>query len=528
MKKLLLAIASALMILFAIESNGQSTTIENVLDIKSKRQTGAIIEEGNIIGYYVFYFKEKEDRKNSTYEIEIFDNNYNSLRTTEITRPKKTILREVTFNGEAFVMEFFDSKTGFEFITFDKNGDETGSLTLGKDDVPKAEWRSAQYGGGLGNGEYTFSNGSSGFFRVFYNDNKKTGYRVVAWDNELNELWRTEAPESGLFEDIDINAVTEDVIAATIWKRKSRSTAKMDFSVVLMDPNTGEIIKEIETGNEREGKRSVLKIHIDEPLQKIYAIGEYYLPKDDMFKDKSQGLYLMEMDYNGEMTSLNQYSWARDIDRLAFRTLRGEERKEYEKGYQLMIQDVIRTKSGELFILAEQYRKQINAAGATLNVIGRATGTGSASSFDVTINNFVLLQLNSDYELADLQMIEKKKTHTLLPEGMGLWYGSTRLGYYVKMMGGFDYAFSTYDLENDEYTIVYTDNDRREEKGDKKSDFMLGVIHIENDNAETTRVPLDFEGKRYWLNQAKPGHISIMEYFKKEKMLEFRVERIIY
>lgn len=528
MKHIFFTLILGLLLLDISPVNAQSTTVENVLDIKSQRQSGPIVEGEEIIGYYIFYFKEKADRKNSTYEVEIFDNDYRSVQSFEITRPKKTILRDVTFNGEVFIIEFFDAKLGFEFITVDKTGEEIGKLKLSKKQVSKREFASARYST-FGSSNRIHSNGKNGFIAIFKNSNKKTGYQVVAWDNELNEVWKIESPESGMYETFDINEITDKLMTATIWKQKNATTAKMDFSFILMDPKTGEIINEVSTGNAKEGKRSVHKSYIDQKSERIYLVGEYYRPKDDMYKDKSLGLYIMELDLTGEIIATQNFTWREDIDRLAMRSLNGEEMKDYKESFQFMIHNIIRSEDGSIFIVGEQYRKQVSAAGVGFKMAAAAMGgSTTAGYFEILINNMILIELDSEFNLEDFQLIEKKKTRINLEDGYGMWYGSTRMGYFIKAMGGFDYAFTSVDSDRDEYTVIYTDYNRKEDDDSKKSDIMLGVIHIKDGEAKASRVPINSDAKSVWINAAKPGNISITEYYKKEKLLEMRLERIAY
>jgi len=75
---------------------------------------------------------------------------------------------------------------------------------------------------------------------------------------------------------------------------------------------------------------------------------------------------------------------------------------------------------------------------------------------------------------------------------------------------------------------VYVDANRKEEKGAKKSDKMIGVISIKQSKIETSRTPLNFESNYYWVQPAKPGYISVGEYDKKQKKIDLRLETISY
>ena len=67
---------SLLFIIIGLNVFSQSTSIPNVLNLRSAKNSGKILENDKIVGYYVFYFKEKNDKKTSTYEVSIFDDNF--------------------------------------------------------------------------------------------------------------------------------------------------------------------------------------------------------------------------------------------------------------------------------------------------------------------------------------------------------------------------------------------------------------------------------------------------------------------
>ena len=102
-------ILTALLLIIATSTIAQST-VPNVLNYKNLKSKGPIISDDKISGYYLFYFKEKNDKKNSSYEIALFDDNYNSAKNFEITRPKNTYLVEMVYNGEVFMLFFYEPK----------------------------------------------------------------------------------------------------------------------------------------------------------------------------------------------------------------------------------------------------------------------------------------------------------------------------------------------------------------------------------------------------------------------------------
>jgi hypothetical protein len=163
-----------------------------------------------------------------------------------------------------------------------------------------------------------------------------------------------------------------------------------------------------------------------------------------------------------------------------------------------------------------------------MNVLTAAAGGSSnVANFEVLLANMVVIEFDQTNKMIDFDLVSKKKSPVLLPAGAGMW-NTALLGYYIKSVGAFDYAFTSRDKTSDRYSVVYIDANRRAEKGTAKSDLMIGVIHVEAGKRTNNRVPINMEGSAWWIQAAKPGYISIVEYYRKEKKLEMHLEAIQY
>lgn len=506
-------------ILLTTSVNAQQATVSNVLNLRALKSRGTVVENDKLVGYFLFYFKEKKDKKTSDYEIELYDNNYNLVKSFTLTRPKNSVLMQTVYNGDVFLCFFYDYKVGLEFVTYSRDGEE-----LGSDEVSKS---------GLSNLKFQmeaqtrfYPLGKTGFSRT-------AGNKIISYDNDMNETWVYESKLSTKKENktIALTSITDDFIVATIYKKKSLMTKKMDLEFILLDAKTGELITELEMGNSEIGKESVLNSYYDESQDKIVITGEYFAPGDDILKDKSVGFFAKEYSKDGSLLIAMQYAWKDEIKKFTDEQLDEEDKKEASKNFSLYFHDAIRAKNGHLFLIAEQFKKQISGGAVAGKIIaGALGGSSNAAGIEVRVGNMVVIELDEEYNLIDYKIVKKKKSSVLLQEGMG-FYGTSFLGYYVKSMGGFDYSFSSRDSDNDEFTIVYTDGNRKESKEDKntdKADKMLGLIQINAGVCETSRVPLNTDAKTWWIQEAKTGHVSITEYYKKEKKLEMRLEQLSY
>jgi hypothetical protein len=529
MSKTKLTLCTIFMLL-GLVSTAQSVT--NVLNLKSTRNSGEIYENQKLVGYYVFYFKEKADKKTSAYEVSIMDDNYTKKKSFEIIRPKNTQLLEMVYNGSCFLLYFYDRKTGVELITYDKAGKILGTEKTSIKDLSAFEIQRITAGISAQSDNVTlYATGNSGFVRQSYTKNKKMGYELVAYDNSLKKLWSVESdPNSKLLEGLEISEVTENYVTATVIRKKSALTKKMDGAMLIVDIQSGKKICETELGNETSGKRSLLKSKYLPEDESFLIVGEYYKPGDDILKDKSQGIYIQKLNEGGKELSLKEFSWKVDIAKYKQENLDEEDLKDANKPFYIFFHNVIIGKNGHIYLVGEQFKKQISA-GAVAGKLAVAAlgGTSNVSSFEIRVGSMVLIELNEKVELVDFKLINKKKTSVFLPEGAGMW-STAFLGYYINATGGFDYRFTSKNVESDTYSIIYTDYNKKKEGEDKKEkvDCMLGVISINAGKIELNRVPIKTDASVWWVNNAKPGNVGIGEYYRKEKKIVYRLEPLSF
>ncbi len=55
---------------------------------------------------------------------------------------------------------------------------------------------------------------------------------------------------------------------------------------------------------------------------------------------------------------------------------------------------------------------------------------------------------------------------------------------------------------------------------------MLGSINVVGGKIENNRFPINSEAKYMWVQKAKPGYVMIREYYKKQRTVKLRLEKI--
>jgi hypothetical protein len=96
------------------------------------------------------------------------------------------------------------------------------------------------------------------------------------------------------------------------------------------------------------------------------------------------------------------------------------------------------------------------------------------------------------------------------------------LAMYLKMTGSFDYEFTTAEADNSTFSVCYSDWIR-------SSDYKgqtFNSIRYNGEKFVTDKIELKSKASRMKVFPAKTGSVMIVEYFKKEKKLEFRIEKL--
>ncbi len=93
---------------------------------------------------------------------------------------------------------------------------------------------------------------------------------------------------------------------------------------------------------------------------------------------------------------------------------------------------------------------------------------------------------------------------------------------YLKAMGAFDYDFTTGEKDNSTFEVCYSDRVRTSEyKGQ-----TFNAIRYNGQKFSVDKIELKSKASTLKVFPAKAGSVMIMEYFKKDKRLEFRLEKL--
>lgn len=485
-----------------------------------KAGSGPILENDNIKGYYAFYMYDKADKKNDAYMLQLMDDNLNLVKSIDVLRPRGDYLLETVFNGNCFLSVFYNyKKESMDLTSYDKTGKTLGTYVA--EDLPKWEKRRLQ--GVLASKDdvantTVFPMGKAGFVRQSFTKNEKLGYVVEAYDNSMKKLWEISSPAtSELVETADVVYVSESHMVLAIARKKNLMTKDVDMFMALVDTKTGKTLFEKPMKDENEW--SILNVFVDNQTSQLYYFGEYYPRGSEMMKSKSEGVVLITMDMTGKELKKKKHSWAADLNKI----LKTDQNVSLETkdNVRPFFHRIYKAPNGHIIAVGEQYGKAASGLGIASAALG-----GGGSVVQINVLNMVVLDIAPDLAIASYNAYVKKKTSVQLPQGYGT-VSPTMLAAYVKLIGGFDYEFSTYDEAKGKFACVYRDYDRKKDDGEK-ADVMLGIIKYEDNKLSASRVPVSVSSGTFSINPAKAGFVTISEYFRKKKTLVFRIEKLLY
>jgi hypothetical protein len=190
-------------------------------------------------------------------------------------------------------------------------------------------------------------------------------------------------------------------------------------------------------------------------------------------------------------------------------------------GY-LYIHKLLRTPDNRLFVVGEGYKRQADGVGIALNVLAIAGGGSTeAGVTKIVITDLVMMEFNSQFKITNATIYDKAK-NTAIANKLSDYVSQHMLADYLKMIGAFDYAFTTGDADNANFSVCYNDYER-------SSDYhgqTFNAIKYNGKKFTTDKIELKSKASMMRVFPAKAGSIMIMEYFKKDKRLDFRLEKL--
>lgn len=490
------------MLAFTQATVAQSISKNNVTQVKL-RNTGAIIQNTEVKGYYQFYNLEKQDRKNNNYLLNILDENLKEINSVTIVRPNSYLLVESAFNGDAFAFLFYDNKEkSLELIAYDLTLKEMGKVTKKLNNKYTAASYAYIAQGNPSSQAFLAAVPGKGFVYYGIKEDSKSDYEIEFYDNAMKRVWTSYGPEDDYdFENSAEAFQNEQYVGSLILKRKGVMSTDVEFDLLVQTVGDGKQLFRMPLQTAKY-KVSLTQSAFDKEKQEFVIFGEYYNKEDNALKNESLGFINLHLDLKGKVVSEKINPWT-SINKL----IPAKDKEGFDKT-SIMFHSFVKTSDGQTYAIGEQYKKGGTPMAAKINVF-----------------NMVIFQFDADFLIKKIHVFEKDKNSLSLPQGM-LLFSPKLLSYVAKSMGGFDYYFTQVSPDKSTFVVTYVNYDK--EKGEKAKNVLGSIILTPEKEFTVDKLSLNRKSTAYRVYRGKPGYVMVNEYFENEKRLDTRLEKLNY
>jgi len=486
------------------------------------RNSGTISAQGQIKGYFFLYQSDKIDKHTNEYTLQILDENLNKVRNIKFEDSKKLNLLESAFNGSSisFLFKNEDNKT-LDMKIYDLDGKlkYTYSREFSKrtDDLMK-QYETLHTDEGMN--KNVFDMGEEGFVSVLpMRDGKQRTYEVDYYSSQTKKQWTyVPADDAEKYAFAEYLGCTDSLIILEVLKKNRALSGNPTSHLVGINVVTKKKQFDLDYSDDNQ-KLMPSYVAPLEGTPNVLIIGPYYDKDDKIGKDFSKGLAVYEMTTTGKVVNKVYNTWAGDFGKYLATNRKG---KIDEVGY-LYIHKVIRTPDHKLFVVGEGYKRQANAGGIALTALGALGGyhTNAVGVTKIVVTDMVMMEFNDKYKVTGATIYDKTN-NTAEASAISDYNSQHVIANYLKMIGAFDYEFTTGEADNSRFAVCYSDYERSHEYHGQ----TFNAIQYNGSKFTTDKIQLKSKASTLRVFPAKAGSVMIMEYFKKDKRLDFRLEKL--
>lgn len=504
-------------ILFTGFAQAQTRSFENIIKMRL-RNSGVLLEDENVRGYYFFYRLDKSGKGKRHYLLRLLDQNLKDIKTTQIEESKYVSLVDAKYNGDEIMLKMLDYRNrSIIYMNFDKNAE-----LISRQEIANVNRYEMLSYGTLQDGRETDNLKAihgRGFVDYSLTKNGK-GYQIMMLPKggDKSKSWTISTdPKSKQYQLAGMLEATENTLVNIVVKKKNRTTKSTSYFLQGIDLNTGKITFE----KDLKGKyiHQPLTSYIDNKNGMINVMGVYYLDDSKTDKDNGLGLFRLTLDDEGNIYDHKYLAYSGDFSKHVPVGRKGQIGEGRSYTY---FHNIIQNSDGSILAIGEQYKRSADALGIAASVLGG----GNSAVTKMVIEDLVVTHFSPDFEINSIGFVEKTKSDFTLPSGYD-FYNTHYLSLIVKAYGGFDYMFTQKIDQDDATAICYLDYEKQT-KGGKK--WIFGAITLKDGKYVSDKMilgkPRDMD--KIAIRRAKPGYIVVTEYIRKEKKLEVHLERINY
>jgi hypothetical protein len=488
-------------------------SLDNVVSVQL-RNAGPIIANEEIKGYFLFYQSDKIDRMTNEYTLQIMDENVNKIRDIKFTDAKNIYLLESSFNGSEIMFLFFSKDERLiQYRVYGIDGKEKASYRRILDMRAMFYFEQSVAASSEDNQNSSlFGVNNKGFLSVVniaVDDNLT--FEVNYYGGSQKYQWTYKADESRRAASGQYLGSTDSVAVFEVTRRKYNNRLDMESWLVGVYLHNGKEAFEFETDT-YEYTLLPMNIQTVRNSSQFLLMGPYYDKEDRLGRDQSKGLAVWILNNQGRVLKQKYNSWEKDISKFLKTDSKG---RVQDLGY-VYFHQIIQTQDGKIFGIGEGYKRTASALGIASKVLPLGV---SASKMKIT--DMVLLQFDNTFTITDAKIFEKNTNNIELPTAMQ-YFGAAMVAQYIKAIGSFDYSFLQTDRQHSMFTVGYTDYVKSKEyKG-----LTFNTISYYNNTLTTDRIELKSNSSKMKIMPAKTGSLMIMEYFKKSRRLDMRLEKV--
>ena len=482
------------------------------------RNTGVIMESNQIKGYFYLYQSDKIDRHTNEYTLQILDQNLNKVKDIKFEDSKKLSLLEAAYNGGSLSFLFKNEDTkSLDMKIYGIDGKLL--YTYGRDFDKKTDDLMKQYEM-MHTDESTNQNvynvGEGGYITVLpLRDGKMRTYEVDYFSSkERKQFSYVPDQEEDKYASAEFMGSTDSLIILQVMKKHRALSTTATAHLVGINIFTKKKQFEIEQNDEKYQFVATNVVPV-QGSSEIMMMGSYFDKDANIVKDYSMGLAIYKIDSRGNSISKAYNSWTGEFAKYLPTNSKG---KIDNIGF-LFIHKVMMTPDGKMFAVGEGYKRQASALGIAMTVLG-----GGRSSFGVTkmvVTDMVMMEFDNKFKVKNAMIFDKSHNDAVL-SNMSDYNSQHTIALLIKAAGGFDYEFTTGEADNSTFTICYSDYERSKDYHGQ----TFNSIHYNGNKFSTDKIELKSKAKMMRVFPAKAGSVMIMEYFKKDKRLDFRLEKL--
>jgi hypothetical protein len=503
-------IVTVVLCLMASLSFAQKHSLEDVISARLSGN-GAIFKDNVVTGYFAFYQYGKKSGGKKSYQLNILDQNLTPLSNKKFTSEDRLSAMEAAYNGDLIMVKFYNaSERQYELKTYNEKAEQVSSKTIA---AKKMVNMYQSKPGADDDGENVTIVPVEGQGFVHYAIRREGGafsetFSEITFvpNDKTKKSWTWTTPDADrVYEYGDILGSDGKNIYAVVTKRTKVTSRDSEDFILAIDIATGKKAFEKSTEDKKHAL-FVLNGLID--LNGNLRINGLYFDKDAKpAKDGSLGMFSMEMTATGEVVNRSYQSWEKDVAKFLSVSDKG---KSKDFGF-IYFHKFIQTSDGKTFAIGENYKPNAGASVAASVLSGNL-------SLWYKIQDLYVFEFDPSFKLKDVKVFEKTSS-SFETEAMA---GPRLLGHYMKFLGAFDYSYTQLSGDKSTFNVGYIDYSR--EKGDRGNYF--GAINYDGNKFTTDKIK--FEKKSTWFQvyPAKPGHVMILEYYRKEQRLDMRIEKL--